>query len=458
MRFSLRFLGLILTLCAVVCAVWRFEVARYWAQQAALERLERFTREVELRPAGRAWSRYVAGWLGVQETLRDVVMLDFRSSRTLRDEDLAALAKLPRIERLYLANTPITDEGLRHVGSLRHLRRLALQGTKITDDGLAHLADLPGLEALDVQSTRTTERSLTHLRRHTELQLLRFDTWNPLSENAVRSLAAFPKLSLNGLHCFGVSSPSLAEVLSRPVLAKSLTSLHLLSCHIDDDALLALDKVQDLYFLTLSDCRLPPQATCRLFLPRPHLTHIALHDTSLSFGDILECAQQEDSWLAGRPATVSIRSNRELSIKFAIRQSRSTPAKPTDPLDAATIFGNRQATLFVSQSRPDDRTSPSHLPAETLRRFGQRVPISAVQFRGCPCPDEWFEFLEEYKHLQSVTVLNCPNFGGRGLAAVAELPQLAKLTLERTSVTHDQLRAAFRNRPDVRIWSDRTPL
>ena len=103
------------------------------------------------------------------------------------DSDLLALAQIPTITKLDLAETRITDLGFQHLKKLpavtdvnlyyaellgdealaamktwKNLKTLNARGTKITDAGLANLAGLP-IEAIDVGYSLFTDGGFEHL-------------------------------------------------------------------------------------------------------------------------------------------------------------------------------------------------------------------------------------------------------------------------------------------------------
>jgi hypothetical protein len=73
------------------------------------------------------------------------------------DDDLAPLARLPRLNSLVLFRTPVTDAGLAHLAKIGGLESLDLHGTKITDAGLVHLEHLTRLKHLDLSGTQVTD-------------------------------------------------------------------------------------------------------------------------------------------------------------------------------------------------------------------------------------------------------------------------------------------------------------
>jgi len=97
--------------------------------------------------------------------LENLENIQIHGSR-IGDAALKALAKLPKLSRMYLQEDAFTDAGLAHLADMQQLRGLWIgvsQG-KITDAGLAHLAGLKGLVELDVQHSQVTDAGLEHLR------------------------------------------------------------------------------------------------------------------------------------------------------------------------------------------------------------------------------------------------------------------------------------------------------
>ena len=82
----------------------------------------------------------------------------------LRDEDIAHIASLQCLERLFLEGTQISDVGVAKLGRLSRLRYLSLAKTRITDDGLGYLSNLDQLEMLQLSHCRITDAGLLHLR------------------------------------------------------------------------------------------------------------------------------------------------------------------------------------------------------------------------------------------------------------------------------------------------------
>lgn len=117
--------------------------------------------------------------------------------KDLTDADLAALAQMPNLYSLGLANTSVTDAGLAHLRDAKNLRTLHLEKTKITDEGLKHLANLQELEYLNVYGTEVTDAGLEHLKGLKKLSKLYL--WQTkVSDEGVKKLQAeLPDLYVN---------------------------------------------------------------------------------------------------------------------------------------------------------------------------------------------------------------------------------------------------------------------
>jgi internalin A len=89
-----------------------------------------------------------------------------------RDEHLAPIGRLSRLERLDLMSSAVTDAGLVHLEGLTRLRTLDLAMTGISDAGLAHLRGMTGLQDLYLQGTNVGDAGLAHLKGMSTLKTL----------------------------------------------------------------------------------------------------------------------------------------------------------------------------------------------------------------------------------------------------------------------------------------------
>jgi Leucine-rich repeat (LRR) protein len=115
---------------------------------------------------------------------RPATAVDFHEN-TATDACLAALARLPQLQRLRIVSSSksaivkliidsprITEAGLANLKDLGNLRQLALSGNNITDAALAHLAGLRQLEELTLDGENITDAGLAHVAQLPNLQKL----------------------------------------------------------------------------------------------------------------------------------------------------------------------------------------------------------------------------------------------------------------------------------------------
>jgi RNA polymerase sigma factor (sigma-70 family) len=89
-------------------------------------------------------------WLNELKDLPNLRTLILANCMDITNKSLAAIGKLPALEKLDLSGTPITDAGLEYLAKSRKLRTLNLAGTTVTDKGLKHLKRIKTLSSLDL--------------------------------------------------------------------------------------------------------------------------------------------------------------------------------------------------------------------------------------------------------------------------------------------------------------------
>ncbi|MAV34073.1 MAG: hypothetical protein CMJ59_01325 [Planctomycetaceae bacterium] len=115
-------------------------------------------------------------------------------SYTGADDQLLALLKGPRMERLNLEGTSISDAALAHIGSFKNLRELDLSKTGIGDTGLAHLKTLSQLEVLYLTGTQITDRGLIQLAQLKQLEILDVAQTQVTAQALERLVKQLPRL------------------------------------------------------------------------------------------------------------------------------------------------------------------------------------------------------------------------------------------------------------------------
>ena len=132
----------------------------------------------------------------------------------VRDADLAALADVPDILDLSLANTPITDAGLVHLEKLRRLQRLNLSKTGVKSAGLEAVKRLSALVELNLDGTEIDDQGLRKLSSMPRLERL-FLTDTPI----ITDLGIAPLKSLKSLKLLTLNGTSLSDALHKDLSA-----------------------------------------------------------------------------------------------------------------------------------------------------------------------------------------------------------------------------------------------
>src|SRR5262245_3114736 len=113
--------------------------------------------------------------------------------RAVTDVGLVHIAKLEKLEALYVNGADITDDGLRQLRGLKRLSGLALDSPHVTDAGMEHLAALTKLTFLNFRKLNVGDAGVQHLANLRELNFLCLDD-SQITDVATVTIAKFPKL------------------------------------------------------------------------------------------------------------------------------------------------------------------------------------------------------------------------------------------------------------------------
>jgi hypothetical protein len=142
----------------------------YYDYQLEQDSYGRTTIDREAPPSGPAWLRAVVG----EEYFREVTDVSLRDTKA-SDAELELLAKLPGLQSLDLANSPVSSDGLVHLRGLRKLRALSLCNTDVDDSGMKHIGRLTGLQRLSLWNTKVGDDGLEQLSGLTDMRNLVLD-------------------------------------------------------------------------------------------------------------------------------------------------------------------------------------------------------------------------------------------------------------------------------------------
>ena len=180
LRFTLRTLFLLLTLCAVWFG-YQTNTAR--RQRIAVEAIESagghvrydYQRDLansqgEPKLPGPNWLRKIIG----DDHFRRVVEVDWNGKKSFTVDELSNLKNLPSLDTLNLNFSGIDDSGLAEIAFLRQLKTLWLEKCDgVTDAGLADISQLSNLEDLALLATCCTDSGVqSHIPSLTKLQRL----------------------------------------------------------------------------------------------------------------------------------------------------------------------------------------------------------------------------------------------------------------------------------------------
>ena len=128
-------------------------------------------------------------WGKVLELLTEYSDVALDANGQMTDEMLAQATRIPQLTVLRLGNSrTLSDDGIKHLVRLPGLRELDLSHTRVTDEGLNVLSELPALESLNLVMTSVTDAGVAHVAHCSALQRLHL-MWTRTGDGAIRALA-----------------------------------------------------------------------------------------------------------------------------------------------------------------------------------------------------------------------------------------------------------------------------
>jgi Leucine-rich repeat (LRR) protein len=129
--------------------------------------------------------------IGEMTELRKLQLAMKLSPVPLRDEDMAFIKRLTKLESLMLPSDDLSDAWLVYVEDLKNLTSVLLYRMAITSNGLEHLKALPNLTSLGLHGTRVT--SIEPLRPHTKIRYLCL-AYTSVDDSVLPFLQTWPQL------------------------------------------------------------------------------------------------------------------------------------------------------------------------------------------------------------------------------------------------------------------------
>lgn len=219
-----------------------------------------------------------------------VLSIDLAEIPNLKSTELAStLAACPELESLRLSDTTVTDGELAAVAKLRLLKRLYLANLAISDEGLARLADLELLEELDVSGSRITAAGLANWKSSATLKQLTLAN-TLVSDPQLSVIATFNQLELLDLSaCRGVSDAGLAKLAQ----LTNLRSLSLRGTKLTDEAADVLAKFTLLQQLDLDSTTITDTGVAKL-LTLASLKRLVLAKTGITDSGVASLAKLKE--------------------------------------------------------------------------------------------------------------------------------------------------------------------
>jgi hypothetical protein len=267
LRFSLRSLLVAVTLLAVglgAFAYWREgkrreAAAADWLSDHGAGVGQRGGREMSQRPW---WVQRLALVLP-EECFRTVNFADFPEDTS--DAELKMLCDLPNLTQLNLNKAAsVTPAGLAPLARLARLEVLYLQETPAGDAGLAHARNLHGLKEIWIQNTGITDASISWIASNPKLTHLDLD-WAHITDKSAPLLAKLENLEVLALRDTQITSRGLADIARLP----RLTHLYLMRTAVDDEGLMHLAKIESLSNLDVRLTRVTAEGVEQFRRARP---------------------------------------------------------------------------------------------------------------------------------------------------------------------------------------------
>jgi hypothetical protein len=358
---------------------------------------------------------------------------------TLPSFDLGeALAALPRLRELSARNVAF---GLGPLARLPELRRLRLADQWIDADGLIVLAGAGHLERLELRNCARFSRDVLAAVVRGPLELLRLvDTrvWQAAGDQGEALDPLREARALRELHVEGTPRDGLD-----PLPASSLSGRAL-------DLLAGLDRLRHVDIEAVWGVERGAIDGLEARLPRCFVSDGRIPDELLGFSvDLLGRRVRIDPGIAALDFSYGTRGEGDRAMAYARQAIGLVELRlPRDVTDA----GLESLASFEEVRRLDARGC-ARLSVAALRSLARLPRLQALDVGGTDATDEVLAELDARGQLTELVVSGCALLGDRGLAALARCRALEHLDLAGCDRLTDRGLAALAESPALR-WLD----
>lgn len=406
----------------------------------------------ELRSAGQVTDAVLERIAGLEGLRR----LQLEGSRRVTDAGLRHIARMGRLESLNLTACRITDAGLAHVRELQSLREFQIFHHRgVSDAGLKHLRHCPKLERVELLGSHSGDGTIRALAGKAGLR--HFKSGDMVTDAGLSLLAEFPVFARwQG----GTPEFSLMGFEAEP-------NYLLLRGAITDAGLAGLGGLEGLFALNLDDSRLKLSSTgLQALAGLPHLEWLGFDATEETMAAIarlprlrmLMCQDTESSdagWEAlGRSRSLQYIWGRRC-YGLSDRGFRALSRIPSLRGLSVSCRNVSDEALSALPAFPMlDEFMPMDVPDAGFRHVGACARLEALWCMYCRdtgdaateqiaglkrlrsyyagqtrITDRSLEILSTMDTLEKLEFWSCAGITERGVALLAGLPKLKRLTL-----------------------------
>lgn len=292
------------------------------------------------------------------------------------------------LTKLTLAGISVSDATMKRIGTCTSLTHLHIHSAE--DDSLVHLANLTRLQTLGLSACPIGREGLAHLSKLSNVVSLNLSSTH-IGNADIKILQKLPALQRLNLSRLKIGDEAMKAIGAMP----NLTELSLAQTNLTDAGLMEIGKLTNLQILNLNETMIT-DAGLRNLPNLSSLKDISTSETAVTGGGLIKLYQAMGldpiTILKREGVFVSKDSNDDISLRFVGRTDRDF-----------------QVEHFSLVSEIDG--------VKRIRMFR----ISAT--------DDCLEILSGLSGLENLYCYHCKQFGDKGLAAIAKVDSLQKLTL-----------------------------